>query len=206
MEDARMAEEVGEPPRPAERERPVDKDGRRKLERGGRADFTKSHDAAVSVVLSDFLSSFRGPLRDVATSRRAMIRQKIRCTAIGCSQFELLASPVAVRQSLPDRLGSPPSLALVLPPLSASSSLGVLAASPRDPLLCSFLLPVRPRAPSTTPVAPPRGRFARGRPTETEGRAEKTSKKKIQFRYHGDRRALTLIKIPRPCVCTCRGW
>lgn len=44
----------------------------------------------------------------------AMIRQKIRCTAIGCSQFELLASPVAVRQNLPDLLDTPRPLCFSL--------------------------------------------------------------------------------------------
>lgn len=87
-----------------------------------------------------------GSARGVATrtdsgrgrTTSAMIRQKIRCTAIGCSQFELLASPVAVRQSLPDLLDT----------CSLFLSLTVCFS----PSLPSFI--VRPSRVSALPLAP----------------------------------------------------
>lgn len=123
----------------------------------------------------------------------AMIRQKIRCTAIGCSQFELLASPVAVRQSLPDLLDT-----RSLSPFLSFASLLLRTVRPR--LLClrrrhrcrllrrASLAAAAAAADATAPRLGGMGAGEKGR---------KNLEKKIQFRCHGDRRALTLIKIPR---------
>lgn len=69
----------------------------------------------------------------------------------------------------------------------------------RRPLsLCPRFRPTHPPHP-TSSLPPPlwewSGRWAPSR----EG--PKKLRKKIQFRCHGDRRALTLIKIPQQCIC-----
>lgn len=123
----------------------------------------------------------------------AMIRQKIRCTAIGCSQFELLASPVAVRQSLPDLLDTrslSPFLSFV--PSFSVSSVPVCSACAAAAAAGSSVEPPSPPLPPPPQPLPPRlGGMGAGE------KGRKNFEKKIQFRCHGDRRALTLIKIPR---------
>lgn len=104
----------------------------------------------------------------------AMIRQKIRCTAIGCSQFELLASPVAVRQSLPDLLDT------LVPSLSVSLLRSLPFPYPiRSPLAHPCLAcaaAAAAAAAAVSSVEPPfSGEWAPAR------RAEKTSKKKSNF-------------------------
>ena len=145
-----------------------------------------------------------GAMRGLGRGRTTstMIRQKIRCTAIGCSQFELLASPVAVRQSLPDLLDTL-SLFLALfplfsfPPISpttfpsacsatAATAAAAAAAAAATAAAATAISSVEP----PSPLSPPSGMGA-----GEKGR--KNFEKKIQFRCHGDRRALTLIKIPR---------
>lgn len=131
-----------------------------------------------------------------------MIRQKIRCTAIGCSQFELLASPVAVRQSLPDLLDTlVPSLSpfLFFAP-SFSVPYPFPPAHPARLRCCCRCCCCRCRrllrraslaAAAAATAAPLLGGMGAGE------KGRKNFEKKIQFRCHGDRRALTLIKIPR---------
>lgn len=105
----------------------------------------------------------------------AMIRQKIRCTAIGCSQFELLASPVAVRQSLPDLLDTrslSPFLSFV--PSFSVSSVPVCPACAAA-AAGSSVEPPSPPLPPPPPLPPVSGEWAPAR------RAEKTSKKKSNF-------------------------
>lgn len=151
-------------------------------ERGG-GFYKKSGRAAPFVDATDGGRGARGergwrgePARGVAAgsgggrTTSAMIRQKIRCTAIGCSQFELLASPVAVRQTLPDLLDTRS--------LSFAPSFSVSPDSP-SPALCSShsvaaaaaaaVSSVEP--PSPSPSLPFSGEWAPAR------RAEKTSKK-----------------------------
>lgn len=128
----------------------------------------------------------RGLGRGRTTS--TMIRQKIRCTAIGCSQFELLASPVAVRQSLPDLLDTL-SLSLFLFSSDLSYHFPSAAAAATATAAAATATAISSVEPPS-PLSPPSGMGA-----GEKGR--KNFEKKIQFRCHGDRRALTLIKIPR---------
>ena len=129
-----------------------------------------------------------GAMRGLGRGRTTstMIRQKIRCTAIGCSQFELLASPVAVRQSLPDLLDTlslSPSLYLPLFPLF-SLFFSFPPISPTTFPLPAPPLPPVPPPPPPPPPSPPSSLHLLSRPLREWAparRAEKTSKKKSNF-------------------------